>query len=39
MHLLHLCIVFVAAQHQLVSQVVVKYDHMYVYIVGLLLVY
>ena len=34
-----LCIVFVAAQHQLVSQVVVKYDHMCVYIVGLYLVY
>ena len=34
-----LCIVFVAALHQLVNPVVVKYDHMYVYIVGLYLVY
>ena len=31
--------VFVAALHQLVSQVVVKYDHMCVYIMGLHLLY
>ena len=39
MCLFHWYTVFVAALHQLVSQVVVKYDHMCVYIVGLYLLY
>ena len=39
MHPLPLYTVFVAALHQLGSQVVVKYDHMCVYILDLYLLY